>query len=101
LDKSNELNEEQPKNMNSIFLTLEVIKFDNSKLINEEHPENILLIDSTLDVSKLDNTMEVKEEQLDKFIDVIEEQLKNIFSIEVIEEVSEFDKSTSTIFFKQ
>ena len=46
LDKSNEINEEQPWNINPILFTFEVLKFDKFNEINEEQPWNILYIES-------------------------------------------------------
>ena len=59
LDKSNEVNDEQFLNIQSIPLAREVLKLDKFKDVNDEHPLNILSIFLTLDVSKMINLMKL------------------------------------------
>ena len=48
--KSNDVNFEQFENINSIFVTLLVLKLDRYKVVNLEQFANILFIYLTLDV---------------------------------------------------
>ena len=107
-DKSNDFNDKHPLNNSFIFLIFFEKKLLKSKEVNEEHPQNNESISVTKDVLIIGKLIffnyshqnkiffilyNVGVIKFDKFSDVIDLQSLNIFSIDLVFNVSKLDKS--------